>query len=68
MKRTTVKLTKEERAAQKLADGDLLSSDFEDSLSGMSDGDGAATVSAAALAVGFQPPPLGAGEVGAMSR
>ena len=71
-KRASVKLTKEERAAKKLADGDLMTSasgsDFEDSLSGMSDGEGAVSATIAALAAGFHQAPLGASEGGAASH
>jgi hypothetical protein len=74
-KRTTLRPTKEERAARKLADGDLISndSDFLDSLSGgeMSDGDAtaiAAPAAAPAAALGFQAPPLAVGEAGAPTR
>jgi hypothetical protein len=75
-KRTTLRPSKEERAKQKLADGDLLSSesDFLDSLSGgerddiMHHSDATAIVAIAAApaaALGFQAPPLAAGEAGA---
>ena len=72
-KRTKVRLSKEERAAKKLADGDLLSSasdsDFQDSVSAcMSDGDDAAVASiapASTAALGFPAPPLAAGGAGA---
>ena len=75
-KRTTLRPSKEEHAKQKLADGDLLSSesDFLDSLSGgerddiMHHSDATAIVAIAAApaaALGFQAPPLAAGEAGA---
>ena len=75
MKRTTLRPSKEERTAKKLAEGDLLSSDsdFLDSLSGgdMSDGDATAVAALApppAAALGFQAPPLADGEAGAPTR
>jgi hypothetical protein len=69
-KKAKVRLTKEERNAKRVAEGDLISSDggseFLDSVSGgdMSDGDGLAP----AAALGFSAPPLAAGEVGAASN
>ena len=75
VKRTTLRPSKEERTAKKLAEGDLLSSDsdFLDSLSGgdMSDGDATAVAALApppAAPLGFQAPPLAAGEAGAPTR
>ena len=62
-----MRLTKEERKANRVAEGNLISSDggseFLDSVSGgeMSDGDDFA----GAAALGFSAPPLAAGEVGA---